>query len=44
MKLYLKVKSSTVLLLMEKMNIYMNHSCIEDVENGVHTHGCDQVI
>ena len=26
-----------------KMNIYMNHSCIGDVENGVHAHECDSL-
>ena len=40
--LYLKVKSSTILL-MEKRNIYTNHSCIVDVGNGVRAHECDSL-
>ena len=29
--------------LMDKRNIYMNHSCIGDVGNGVRAHECDSL-
>ena len=43
MKLYLKVEFHN-LITDGKKNIYMNHSCIGDVGNGVRTHECDSLL